>query len=284
MLASNHIGYNSMESDDMASTVRRTGCPSVSRRRVHTASYRDAVFSIARAHTETINIWSHLFAAVWFVTRAAEFAVAMMSLFSPTTAAVLALLVANAFCFACSTLYHVFADHPSADAWLRFDHIGIVCAIWGSSVSLVVLSSGSHSFERSGHVLLVTAAATICCTCLSTGSLHGSSKRRLRIRTYVIMGSVAAVPALRCWYLHEPGQDLGLLAHFAIMVVVNGSGGAIYATDLLDKTIEERLGVPGASHQAMHVLAVFGALIYERGLMRVYFQYGALGEGRALQK
>ena len=195
MLASNHIGYNSMKFGNTASAVRRTRCPSVSRRRIHTVSYRDAVFSIARAHTETINIWSHLFAALWFIIGAAEFAVTMMSLSSPTTAAVLALLAANAFCFTCSTLYHVFADHPSADSWLRFDHIGIVCAIWASSVSLVVLSPGSQSFERSGHILLVTAAATICCTCLSTDSLHGSSKRGLRIRTHVIMGSVAAVPA-----------------------------------------------------------------------------------------
>lgn len=261
---------------------RRKGCPSVGRRRIHTASYRDAIFSIARAHTEMINIWSHLLATLWFTVKGARFAGTTMSLSSPRAAAVLAFLAASAFCFACSTLYHVFADHASADVWLRFDHIGIVCAIWASSVSFVVLSPDWHSSERLGHVLLVTAAATVCFTCLSTGSLYGSSKRRFRIRTHVIMGSVAAIPALRCWYLHELGQDMGFFADFAAMVVVNASGGAIYATKLLDETIKKTLGVPGASHQVMHVLAVVGALIYERGLMLAYSRYDTLSKDRPL--
>jgi adiponectin receptor len=72
---------------------------------------------------------------------------------------------------------------------------------------------------------------------------------------------------------------MGFLADFATMVVVNGSGGAIYATALLDETIKKKLGVPGASHQVMHVLAVVGALIYERGLMLAYSRYDTLGKG-----
>jgi adiponectin receptor len=266
----------------MANMGRQTGYPSVSRRRIRTSSYRDAILSIARAHTESINIWSHLLATLWFATNAAHFAGAVMSLSSPSAAAVLTLLVANAFCFACSTLYHVFADHAAADFWLRLDHIGIVCSIWASSVSFIVLSPSWHSYGWTGYVLLVTAAAALCCTYLSTNSLYNSSKRRIRICTHVIMGSIAAVPAIHCWYVHELGQDLGLLANFATMVVVNGSGGAIYATEVLDRTVKEQLGVPGASHIVMHALAAAGALIYERGLMRAYSQYDALGEGRPL--
>jgi adiponectin receptor len=65
---------------------------------------------------------------------------------------------------------------------------------------------------------------------------------------------------------------MGLLADFVTMIVINGSGGAIYATHFLDERIKKKLGVPGASHQVMHVLAVVGALVYERGLMLAYFQ------------
>ncbi|KAF2844093.1 hypothetical protein T440DRAFT_523763 [Plenodomus tracheiphilus IPT5] len=75
-----------------------------------------------------------------------------------------------------------------------------------------------------------------------------------------------------------PGQCMGLLADFVTMIVINGSGGAIYATHFLDERIKKKLGVPGASHQVMHVLAVVGALIYERGLMLAYSQHHRLGE------
>lgn len=256
----------------MASMGKRASCRSLGRRRIYTTSYRDAIVSIASTHTETVNIWSHLLAALWFATNAARFTGAVMCLSSSSTAAVLTYLVATAFCFAWSALYHIFADHTAADFWLRLDHIGIVCAIWASSVSFVELSPGWHSTERWRHILMVTAAATICCVCLSTASLYGNLKQSFRIRTHVIMGSVAAIPALRCWHLHRPGQCMGLLADFVTMIVINGSGGAIYATNFLDERIKKKLGVPGASHQVMHVLAVVGALVYERGLMLAYFQ------------
>lgn len=266
----------------MDSIDHRKSYSNLGRRRIHTTSYRDAIVSVTRIHTETVNIWSHLLAALWFTAKAARFAGTVASLSSRSAAAVLIYLVANAFCFACSTLYHIFADHDAADVWLCLDHVGIVWAIWASSVSFAVLSSGWSYCERQGSILLVTAAATICCILLSTGLLCGTSKRGFRVRTHVMMGSIAAVPALRCWHLHAPGQDTGCLAEFVVMTVVNGSGGAIYATNLLDETIERKLGVPGASHQAMHVLAIVGALIYTRGLMRVYSQHDMPDKGDPL--
>jgi adiponectin receptor len=266
----------------MASVGQRTSCSSLSRRRIYTTSYRDAVVSIARIHTETVNTWSHLLAALWFTAYAARFASTVTSLSSPGAAAVLTYLVANAFCFACSTLYHIFADHETADVWLGLDHVGIVCAIWASSMSFAALCPGWPSSERQGSILLVTAAAMVCCMFLFTGWLCGSSGRSVRVSTHVVMGSVAAVPALRYWHLHTAGHDTGFLADFVAMTIVNGSGGAIYASNLLDKRMEKIVGVSGASHQAMHVLAVGGALLYTRGLMRAYSQHDTLDKGRPL--
>ncbi|KAF2871810.1 hypothetical protein BDV95DRAFT_570698 [Massariosphaeria phaeospora] len=84
---------------------------------------------------------------------------------------------------------------------------------------------------------------------------------------YVILGSLAALPAFRCWYL---GGDFGLVTDFGIMVIINASGGDIYATHLLDKAIGMNFGVPDPSYLTMHVLAVVGALFYEQGLISVH--------------
>jgi adiponectin receptor len=133
----------------------------LSQHRIYTISYRKSIVSIVHLHSETINIWSHLFGTLWFCASATRFAGTAKSLFSPSTAAILAYLTANVFCFACSTLYHVFADHAEADFWLRLDYLGIVCAIWASSISFVALSFSCHSGEQYAYTILVTAAAAL---------------------------------------------------------------------------------------------------------------------------
>jgi adiponectin receptor len=239
----------------------------LSQRRIYTTSYLKSIISIVHLHSETINIWSHLFGTLWFCASATRFAGTAMSLFSPSTAAILAYLTANVFCFACSTLYHVFADHAKADFWLRLDHLGIVCAIWASSISFIALSFSCHSGEQYAYTIFVTAATALCTVRILGNSQHSCSERRSRICTYVALGSLATLPAFRCWHL---SRDFGLLTAFGTLVVINTLGGAIYATHILDKAIKMKLGVPGASHYTMHILAVVGALVYEQGLLLAY--------------
>jgi adiponectin receptor len=196
-----------------------------------------------------------------------RFAVTATSVFSPGAVAILAYLIANVFCFACSTLYHVFADHTEADFWLRLDYLGIVCAIWASSTSFVALSFSCRPGEQYVYMVLVTAAAALCSVRLLVNSQHSCLERRSRISTYAALGSLATFPAFRCWHL---GRDFGLLTDFGTLVIINTLGGVIYATHLFDKAIGMKLGVLGASHQIMHILAVAGALAYEQGLLLAY--------------
>jgi adiponectin receptor len=117
------------------------------------------------------------------------------------------------------------------------------------------------------YMSFVTVAAAVCCRRLSGHLQHSCSERQSRISKYVVLGSLATLPAFRCWHL---GRNFGLISDFGLLVIINTSGGAIYATHLLDKAIEMKLGVPDASHLTMHVLAVVGALVYEQGLMSAY--------------
>ena len=83
-------------------TMRKgTSCNSFSQRRIYTTSYRESIVSIAHLHSETINVWSHLFGTLWFCASATRFAVTATSLFSPSSVAIMAYLLANVFCFAC---------------------------------------------------------------------------------------------------------------------------------------------------------------------------------------
>jgi adiponectin receptor len=196
-----------------------------------------------------------------------RFAGTATNLLSTSAAAILIFLIANIFYFACSISYHVCADHAKARSWLQLDHLGIVCAIWASSISFIALSLGFPTGEKYLYMGLVTATAAVCSHRLFGSLQHSRSERRSRITTYVILGGLAVIPAFRCWYLDE---GFHLVADFGMMAIINTSGGAIYATRPWDQAIEMKLGLPDVSHLTMHVLAVAGATIYEKGLMLAY--------------
>ncbi|KAJ4332566.1 hypothetical protein N0V95_009633 [Ascochyta clinopodiicola] len=250
---------------------------SLSRRRPYASSYRASVVSIASLHTETVNIWSHLLGAIWFGASIVRFAAVRKGPLTRDAVGVSLYLTATALCFASSTLYHVFADHVHACIWLRIDHVGIVCATWAASVSFALASLDCRQGERWAYTALVTAAAALSLARLARVQEQHARCRRDRLSVHVAFGAVAAMPGLRCWYLHAQGQRVELLDEFWSLVIMNGFGSSIYATHLLDKAIGMDLGLPDISHHLMHVTAVAGAWTYQQGLLAVYEARTAAG-------
>jgi adiponectin receptor len=179
-------------------------------------------------------------------------------------------LVATALCFACSTLYHLFADHVWESSWLRLDHFGIVCAIWASSISFILFSFDCRQGERRAYAACITLAAILSLVRLSGIRPYHLTSRRSRIGTHMLLGGLAVLPGLRHWHLHASDRHAGLLTNFWGLIITNSIGGGIYATHLLDKAMGMDLGLPDMSHHVMHVMVVAGAWIYERGLLSTY--------------
>lgn len=235
-------------------------------RRLCTASYTDSVLSIASLHTETVNIWSHLLGTAWFCASVARLTFAWPHSLTQDFVVILIYLAAVAYCFACSAMYHIFADHVHASSWLRIDHTGILCAIWASSISFTHFGFKGHETEQQIHMFFVTSATVACLVRLFTISHHDSNGRRARISIHVALGGLAALPGLHFWWINNLDLPSRLLIHFGVLVTMNSIGGGIYATHLLDKAVWIKLGMPDASHHVMHVMAVAGACIYERSL------------------
>jgi adiponectin receptor len=242
----------------------------LSRRRLHTTSYKESILSVATLHTETVNIWSHLIGTAWFCSSAARFAVACPHPITQDELAILGYLVAIAFCFACSTLYHIFSDHIHASTWQRNDHIGILCAVWSASVSFSLVSFQDRTSEGRLYAILVSLAATACLVRFIKMPKFDVGGHRARLIIHVALGGLAALPGLRFWCQHKAGEPLGLLIHFGTLVVWNSIGGGIYATKMLDTTVGVIYGVPDVSHHVMHIMVIVGACVYEHGLLSLY--------------
>lgn len=221
-------------------------------------------------HTETLNIWSHLFGAAWSCYSAVRFAATDTSPRAQDAVVILVYLTATTFCFACSTLCHLFADHVSEGSWLYVDHIGIVCAIWASSISFVLFTFNCQQSAQRAYLALITSAAVLCLHRLSSIHSHGLEGQRRRIGTHFFLGGLAVLPGIHGWCLHSLSRDPGLLAPFWGLVVVNSAGGTVYVSHLLDKAVGMDLGMPDSSHHVMHVMVLAGTWIYTRGLLSVY--------------
>lgn len=240
-------------------------------RRSNTAasSYLDCVTSIGSLHNETINIWSHLLTAIYFTSTASwQFAVCPTT-YSQKRAVTLGYTTAAALCFWCSTLYHVFADHVRSDLWQQADHFGIVLLIWASSTSFIIFTFDHRKCARRLYLGVIALAALRSLVRLSAIRLL-ESRHRDRIVTHTIFGCLAALPGVHVWCRRRArSHHASLLRAFTMLVVLNGAGGGIYATTLLDQLIGERLGVSDISHVVMHIAAAIAAWIFQQGLWSV---------------
>lgn len=101
--------------------------------------------------------------------------------------------------------------------------------------------------------------------------LHHSRGWWGRLTTHTALGALATLPVFQCWYqLHAIHRQPSLLTAFGSFVIINSIGGALYATSILDNVIGKELGMPDASHHAMHVIVVFGAWKYQQSLLAAY--------------
>lgn len=245
----------------------------LSHRRRGTTSYAESMASIVRIHTETVNIWTHCLGALWFSASAAQLVFAASGSAAETAgaAAVVVFLAAAAFCFLFSSLYHTFANHARADVWQRIDHFGIVAVIWASSVSFTFFAFRCQPGLQWAHISLATLASGWSLKRLWKIEVGHGGGWWARLATHAVLGALAALPALQCKYQAQTTCPIsGLLAAFIELFVANSIGGALYATSILDDAIGKELGMPDASHHAMHIVVLFGAWKYQQGLLKAY--------------
>lgn len=116
-------------------------------------------------------------------------------------------------------------------------------------------------------VVVTAAAAQSFIRLLTIRSLE--SKHGDRITTHAIFGCLATFPGLHVWCKPRTPTCGRLLSAFTVLVVLNGVGGGIYATKLLDEPVEVHLEIPDVSHATMHVASTIAAWIFQQGLLSV---------------
>jgi adiponectin receptor len=233
------------------------------------SSYR-SVGDIIKLHNETVNIWSHLSAAVLFSVYLVQFLVECDDL-STDVVVVLTFFLGVITCFTLSSTYHLFSNHSKkAMNWTqRLDHLGVVTVIWGSAISFIYFGFYCDRQLRLHYIGVVTAAALISLICVSHPKFRHPNSRLARTLTYFALGLAACLPALHL-LIHVDEQALyqrTVLASYIDLIVLNSTGGLFYATRIPERFYRKIFDIYGSSHQVMHLLVICGALRYQTGLL-----------------
>ncbi|KAF2180291.1 HlyIII-domain-containing protein [Zopfia rhizophila CBS 207.26] len=236
-------------------------------------SYYGSTRDIARWHNETVNIWSHLFAAIifsWFLIRF----LAQSGSLTLDVVAVATFFLGAIVCFTLSFVHHLLSNHSRRVMILtqRLDRFGTVTFIWSTVVSFLYFAfylrppitgilHWRYNGSRSVHDAVFLSA-----------NIQGSRKP-----------SHAHIDFLRPRALGNPTDDClspVLLASYRNLIILNAIGGFFYCMRIPERFCQDAFDIVGSSHQVMHIMVVAGALLYRAGLLsagRAWQGEGATG-------
>ena len=241
------------------------------------SSYLHSLYSLPNIHNETINIWTHLLAAVFFGYSVHNFYTVKLASLYPRAGfadflAIGAYHVGVVNCFLLSAGYHLFSNH-SCDVHRignQLDHAGIVLVIWGSMIPGMYFEFYYQPMLRNTYGAALSFCALLSAVFTLRPEFSTAKARKLRFLVYGLLAMAAVVPivhGMALWSFEELDQRMGL-RNILLMTLCQFAGGLVYATRVPERWLPGRFDIVGASHQLMHILVVCGAMFLQSGWLR----------------
>ena len=120
-------------------------------------SYRRSLRSLGYFHNETVNIWSHLLGAVFFLLFSLRLHAVLAPRYPSATAADVAafacFFASAATCLGMSAAYHAISNHshPVSKFGNQLDYLGIVILIVGSFLPILHYAFYCHHHLRAAY-------------------------------------------------------------------------------------------------------------------------------------
>ncbi|ROT34788.1 HlyIII-domain-containing protein [Sodiomyces alkalinus F11] len=256
------------------------------------SSYRASLASLTYLHNETVNIWSHLLGALFFLLVGAAGAYAAVFLeheIAPryATASLADVLVFACFfagavaCLGMSATYHALSNHSRAVArWgNKLDYAGIVVLIVGSYVPALYYGFWCHPELMTMYQSTITLLGFGCGMTAWLERFRTPPWRPLRAAMFVGLGLSGIVPVLHGLKLYgrealERRMSLSwVVGHGALYV----TGAFIYAVRWPERSFPRRFDIWGSSHQIFHFFVVAAAATHFVGMGKAFdYHHGGM--------
>ncbi|XP_035507843.1 membrane progestin receptor beta-like [Morone saxatilis] len=266
-------------------TVRDVDVPPLFRERFILSGYRPVglswrsyVLSLFQIHNETLNVWSHLLAAVCVVTRFLAFTGPEGQGFSVDVSSLpLVLYVVSAITYlSCSAAAHLLQSHSEEAHYSLFflDYVGVAVYQYGCALALCLYSSDAAWTQRFWQIFLPAAAL------LAWFSCAASCYAKLRFRrpyplhrklcqvvpmgvAYLLDISPIAHRLSTCSWTGNPALPL----HF-LQVVLFLLSAFFFSCPIPERFSPGSFDLFGHAHQLFHVLLSFCTLAQQEALFQ----------------
>ncbi|TKR64580.1 hypothetical protein L596_025087 [Steinernema carpocapsae] len=227
--------------------------------------------SIFSLHTETGNIWTHMYgcvaflgAALWFLTRPRPILHWMEKLVFT------AFFIGAVTCLAMSFIFHTVACHSVAVTKLfsKLDYTGITLLIIGSFIPWLYFAFYCRRLPMLIYMSMITALGIGAMAVSLIDKFAQPKYRPIRAGVFMAMGLSAIVPSIHILivdgikFLFEEASLAWLMTMGSMYII----GATLYALRVPERFFPGRCDIWFQSHQLFHTLVIIAALIHFHGV------------------
>ncbi|EDO16289.1 hypothetical protein Kpol_1053p26 [Vanderwaltozyma polyspora DSM 70294] len=244
-----------------------------------TNSIKKCLRSLGCFNNESINIYSHLIAAIsYFVVLLFYTDILCIPSFPSTTFVdymVIDLYLLGAFtCLIGSSLFHCMKQHSEShsDMWSKVDYIGIICLITCSLISLLYYGYMDHFIYFKVFTVITLVLATICTICVLDQRFNSKNFRPIRAGFFILFSMSAVIPigaGFSKFGFTEVLQRIQLrfVAWETFFYVV---GALLYGFRIPETLYPGNFDLVGSSHQIFHIMVILGSVFHLKAVLGSY--------------
>jgi adiponectin receptor len=154
----------------------------------------------------------------------------------------------------------------------RFDYLGIVIPLWGTTVSSTHFGFRDSPALQIMYQAIATLSASFCAIITLYPSFSGPKNRRFRTCVYLLLGWSSFVPVVHGINMHglDEHDRRMRVGWFLGLGVCHATGALIYVARVPERWWPRRFDLVGSSHQCMHACVVAGAVCYAVGILGAF--------------
>nr|CDJ86926.1 Hly-III related domain containing protein [Haemonchus contortus] len=230
-------------------------------------SFSSCFKSIFALHTETGNIWTHMYGCVafigvafWFLTRPSSQIQFMDKVVFSTY------FLGAILCLGMSFIFHTVACHSDTVGKLfsKLDYAGIALLIVGSFIPWLYYAFYCRPQPMMIYITMISVLGLLAMIVSLWDKFAQPAFRPLRAVIFVAMGLSAVFPAAHLLFV-DGLEFLYKKASLVWMLLMGGmyiGGAAIYATRIPERFFPGRCDLWFQSHQLFHTFVVIAAFIH----------------------
>jgi len=223
--------------------------------------------SIFGLHSETINIWTHLIAAVVSVLFSIHYVLCEADDWIHKLTITMQLL-GIAFCMGASATYHVFFCHSETVCKFlaKCDYCGIIVHIATGYTPYLYSLFHCWPTVALSYIALLNSVGAITVFVIIQDRFRGPRYAWLRVSLLCALTSIGIIPAIHYWLIESYDKFMSLYVNqLTVIWICNVTGGVAYATRFPERFFPGKCDIMWQSHQILHVCTALGVMLIFTG-------------------